>query len=353
MQPRVFFQLPDVVQRPAPGLGAPVWVLARALCRFRVLDLAQVPAAGRGQALRLQLGALSPFADTGHCAVWQGGRALVWFWDAALVRHAMAGVGLAPKRVPVWPESVMVAPVAPGAPGVRLVQSLQGVEAQLWDAAGGLIASRWWPAVPDAAEWLLWERDLGRHAGERAAVVPQALPLAVQARVQWRSAGGSGVVWRDERLAYAVLGLALWAPSVWWGVGWLKATQAHAQVQAQVVAARQVAQPLVLAREEALRLSARAQALAALAPYPTQLDLMARVAAALPSGAVQFREWDFKEGRLKVVLVLQNDVVTSSTLVAALQKAGGLNNIQAVPGNDPKVLAINMDVAPVQVPGGV
>lgn len=350
LQPRVFFQLPEVVRRPAPGFGAPVWVLARALCRFRVLDLTQVPVAGRVQALRLQMGQLSPFAQTGHCVVWQGGRALLWFWDAAMVQRAMVDAGVAPKRVPVWPESVMV---SPGAAGLRLVKTLQGVEAQFWDAAGALVASRWWPAVPDAAEWLLWERDLGRPASERAAVVPPVLALPVQGRVQWRSVGAGGAVWRDERLAYALLGLALWVPSAWWGVGWIKASQAQAQAQAAVSAANKAAQPLVLAREEALRLSARAQALAALAPYPTQIDLMAKVAGALPSGAVQFREWDFKDGRLKVVLVLQNDAVTSSTLVAALQKVGGLDNIQAVPGNDPKLLAINMDVALVQLPSGV
>ena len=89
LQPRVFFQLPEVVRRPAPGFGAPVWVLARALCRFRVLDLTQVPVAGRVQALRLQMGQLSPFAQTGHCVVWQGGRALLWFWDAAMVQPAV------------------------------------------------------------------------------------------------------------------------------------------------------------------------------------------------------------------------------------------------------------------------
>ena len=71
----------------------------------------------------------------------------------------------------------------------------------------------------------------------------------------------------------------------------------------------------------------------------------------MPSNATQFREWGFREGKLKVVLVLQSEAVTSSTLVAALQKAGGLDNIQAVPGNDPKLLAINMDVVPLQARG--
>ena len=351
LHPRVFFHLPDHVRSPAAGLGAPVWVLARALCRFKVVDLAQVPLAGRAQALRLQLSQLSPFASTGHCVVWRGSKALLWFWDATLVQRCMAEAGVKSKRVMVWPESVLV---APGAPGLRMVQTLQGVEAQLWDAAGSLVASRWWPALPDAAEWLLFERDLGLPATARTAEVPQVLVLPLQTQVQLRStAGGDGAFWRDVRLAYAGLGLALWVPTVGGSRGWLKASQAYAQIKAAADAAAQVAQPLVLAREEALRLAARSQALAALAPYPTQLDLMAQVAGALPSGAVQFREWDFKDGRLKVVLVLQNDAVTSSALVAALQKLGGLNNIQAVPGNDPKVLALNMDVAPVQVPGGV
>jgi len=149
----------------------------------------------------------------------------------------------------------------------------------------------------------------------------------------------------------ALRALALWLPTAWWGAGWLKASQAQAQAKAAQDAAAQVSQPLVLAREEALRLAGRTQALAALAPYPSQLELMARVAGALPSNATQFREWGFREGKLKVVLVLQSEAVTSSTLVAALQKAGGLDNIQAVPGNDPKLLAINMDVVSLQARG--
>ena len=32
LSPRAYFHLSDQVQRPAPGLGAVVWVLARALC---------------------------------------------------------------------------------------------------------------------------------------------------------------------------------------------------------------------------------------------------------------------------------------------------------------------------------
>lgn len=329
-----------------------VWVLARALCRFRVVDMAQVPATGRAQALRLQLAQLSPFADTGHCVVWRGGKALVWFWDAALVRRSMAEAGVAPKRAQVWPESLLY---APGPPGARLVQALQGVEAQIWDDAGALLMSRWWSALPDAAEWLVFQRDMGWPSDQRQAEVPQPLALTLQLEPQLRSTAGSSTApWRDERLAYALLALALWLPTAWWGAGWLKAAQALAQVKATQEAAAQVSQPLVLAREEALRLAGRAQALAALAPYSTPLDLMARVAGALPANAAQFREWDFHEGKLKVVLVLQNEAVTSSTLVAALQKAGGLDNIQAVPGNDPKVLAINMDVVPqAKAPGDV
>lgn len=349
LSPRAYFHLSDQVQRPAPGLGAVVWVLARALCRFRVVDLAQVPATGRAQALRLQVAQLSPFADTGHCVVWQGGKALLWMWDAALVRQAMAEAGVAAKRAQVWPESLLY---APGVPGARLVQALQGFEAQIWDDGGALVMSRWWSAPPDAAEWLVFERDMGLPASQRQAQVPQPLALAMQLQPQLRStAGGGGAPWRDERLAYAVLALALWLPTAWWGAGWLKASQAQAQAKAAQDAAAQVSQPLVLAREEALRLAGRTQALAALAPYPSQLELMARVAGALPSNATQFREWGFREGKLKVVLVLQSEAVTSSTLVAALQKAGGLDNIQAVPGNDPKLLAINMDVVPLQARG--
>jgi hypothetical protein len=326
-----------------------VWVLARALCRYRVIDLSQVPAAGRAEALRLQLLPLSPFAATGHHAVWHGGRAMVWFWDQTRVRQAMEAAGLQVRRVAVVPETVLMP--APERAGLYLSETLSGVDGQIWSDDGLLLLSRWWPQAPDPAEWLALQRDRGWPSGERQVEIAPARPLDLRDSPQLRSSlRQQRTWWRDERLLYAALALALLVPTAWWGAGWFKArTAAQAAVQA-AVAPGQRAQPLLQAREEALRIAARAQTLNALDPFPGQLEQMALLAAALPTDAVVLKDWDFRDGRLKVTLGLLKESTTSSMLVTALQQAKGLRNIQVAPGTDPRGLVITMEVQAIRGP---
>ncbi|RCI72187.1 hypothetical protein DT376_25110, partial [Pseudomonas aeruginosa] len=65
------------------------WIVDRAWCVYRCLDLNHVPRSDRYQALALKLAALAPFRRAGHYVAWRGGHALVWFWDEE-VREAVA-----------------------------------------------------------------------------------------------------------------------------------------------------------------------------------------------------------------------------------------------------------------------
>ncbi len=341
LKPRVFFHFPDRVQRPDAGFGRVMWVLARALCHFRLVDLSHVPQRARAQALSLQVAQFSPYAATGHHAVWQNGRALVWYWDQAAVQRSMAEAALVPQRVRVLPESIMYAPAASG---LRLIRNLQGVEGQCWQD-DRLLQSRWWNDVPGAAEWLAFQRDIGLAGDRRQLDAPPPLKLELHHTPQLSSsAGGEAAGWRDERAVYAMLILALSAPTAWLGAKLIKSELAQRAVLASTVELERKALPQFNAREQAMRAAARVQALHDLDRYPNQLELMARVAGALPKGATYLKEWDFRDGKLKIVLVIQNVAFSSSALVGALQKAGGFENVQVAPGNDPKVLAISMDV---------
>lgn len=329
------------MQSPEAGFGKASWVLARALCHFRLVDLSQVPLRARAQALPLQIAQFSPYPSTGHHAVWQDGRALVWYWDQAMVLRAMAEAGMTPQRARVLPESVLYAPEAQG---LRLINCLQGVEAQYWRNHQP-VQSRWWKDIPDANEWLAFQRDLGLGGEIRRTDVPTPLNFELHDTPQLTStAGGEVANWRDERVAYALLALLLFVPTAWIGAGLIKLKLAQKNLAAAMSELESQAGPRLDAREQAQRAAARCQALYELDPYPGQLELMGRVADTLPKGATYLKEWDFRDGKLKLVLVTQNNVISSSALVAALQKAGGFENVQVAPGNDPKVLSIDMDV---------
>lgn len=345
LHPRVFLHFPDHVRRAEAGIGKVTWVLVRAMCHFRQIDLSHVPLRARAQALSLQVAQFSPYPATGHYTVWQTGLALVWYWDEAAVRRGLAEVNLDPRRVRVLPESVLY---VPGASGLRLTRNLQGMEAQRWQN-GRLLQSRWWKEIPGAGEWLAFQRDIGLPRENRQPDVPPPLELEMHHTPQLSSSAGAEVsCWRDERVLYTLLVLALFIPTAWIGAQLLKSELARRAVLASTVEPELRALPQLEAREQALRAASRGQVLQALDPYPSQLDLMARVANALPKGATYLKEWDFRAGKLKIVLVIQNSALSSSALVSALENAGAFENVQVAPGSDPKVLAINMDIKVVR-----
>lgn len=345
--PRIFYQFPDRVQRPDAGFGKATWVLARALCHFKLVNLSNVPIAARVQALSLQVVQFSPYQATGHYAVWRDGRALVWYWDQAAVERSMTEAGLTARRVRVLPESAYYRPATSG---LRLIKNFQGVEGQYWQD-DCLLQARWWKEVPDAAEWLAFQRDIGLASTDRVADVPEVLGIEFHDAPQLTSnTGAAAGRWRDERIVYALLVLTLFVPTVWLGAKLIKTELAQRAAFAATTKLESEALPQFDAREQTLRASARAQAIAQLDPYPSQLALMARVASALPKQATYLKEWDFRDGKLKIVLIMQNNAFSSSALVSALQNAGGFENVQVTPGNDPKMLAISMDVIPVSAP---
>ena len=324
------------------GFGSVHWVLARALCRFIALDLTPVPRSARGQALALRLMQTSSYANTGHYVAWHAGHALVWYWDQDVLLSSMADVGVAAKKAQVWPESVLYAPQSVG---LRLVATMQGVEGQYWED-GHLQQCRWWKHAVNAEEWLNFQRDIGLAVDARQPQVPDAQALPFQSAPTMGASGEATSLTRlrDERLGYAFGALLLVAPTAWMGTDLVKTRLALQEVQKAISAEEGTATPLIAARDQALRSAERSRALLALSPYPDPLDLMARFASVLPKGGTYVKEWDFQDGKLKVVLVTPGNALSSSTLVSALELAGGFSNVQVVPGNDPKVLQINADV---------
>ncbi len=319
-----------------------IWVLARALCHFKSIDLSHVPERARSQALVLQLTQISPYRVTGHHAVWQDGQAMLWYWDDERRQRGMLEAMVSAPRVSVVPEPVFYPPVSDG---LRLLACLSGVEGQYWQN-GRLLGSRWWDAAPDAVEWLSFQRGLGLGAEQRDLTVPDAQRLELRPEQPFLSAATAGAAsWRNERVAYALLVVLLCMPTAWFAAGTLKTQLALNAAHAHNSEIAHQAQPLLAAREEATRIATHLRRLAALSPFPDQPELMSRVAHALPKGAVYLKEWDFHDDQLKLVLVLINPAVSSSELVGDLQKVNGIDNVQAAPSNDPKVLILTMQIA--------
>lgn len=337
---RRFLQRTDKTETPQTRFGVLQWVLARALFRFRIFDLSQVPAKNRPQALQLELSQWTPFAHTDYYIGWHGQQALVWGWEASQTKTAIEALGLKPHRVRVIPESALHSPQQDG---LHLIECAEGYEGQLWKQ-GCLAHSRWWAHLPTQDEWLMLQRDAGIQPDRQQTRVPPA--QAGQLNPQpWiiESATSSNRAIQVEHLSIALGVLLLATATFWFGFGLLKAQHSLGQLQEQQAQLRQEAEPITRARSQSLDALDRINALSALGAYPSQLKLMAKLADALPNDRSYVSEWSFQQGKLKIAISSPGDL-SATFLIGAIQQAGPFQDVQALPGNDPKNISFQMEV---------
>lgn len=337
---RRFFQGTERTDTPQIRFGTLQWVLARPMYRFQLFDLAQVPPKNRAQALRLELAQWTPFTDSDYYVGWHGQQALVWGWDADKVKQAIVAQGLKPQRVRILPESVLQTPLQDG---LCLARCHEGYEGQLW-REGQLERSRWWPQLPTQDEWLMFQRDAGILPGEQLAQTPapRGNPLNLQPWVNQTGSSGDKAI-QLERLIIALGILLLLLPTFWYGFGLFKAQRSSAQLHDQQAQLQREAEPIIQARSQSLDYLARIDTLRALAPYPGQLALMAKIAEALPRDSSYIKDWDFQSGQLKITITSVSDISTTM-LIGVLQQAGPFRDVKALPGRDSKSVTFQMDV---------
>lgn len=337
---RRFLQGTEKTETPQIRFGTLQWVLTRPLYRFQTFDLAQVPPKNRAQALRLELAQWTPFADSDYYVGWHGQQALVWCWDADKVKQAIAAQGLKQQRLRILPETVLQTPLQDG---LCVTRCHEGYEGQLWRESQ-LDRSRWWPQLPTQDEWLMFQRDAGITPNEQQTQPPAPRVSALNER-PWVNEAGSAddKEMQLERLVIALGILLLLLPTFWYGFALYKVQRSAAQLHGQQAQLQREAMPITQARSQALDHLARINALRAIAPYPEQLALMAKIAQALPQDKSYIHDWDFQSGQLKVTITSASDISTTF-LIGVLQQAGPFRDVKALPGRDPKSITFQMDV---------
>jgi len=291
----------------------------------------------------MQIKQWNPFASAGSCVVIEHDTAMVWLWDQGRVNSAIADAGLQPGRVKVLPETLLAPQLNNG---LRLLKTLDGVEAQVWKS-NVLAASRWWPAQPTGEEWEAFQRDAGLAERIPLPGVAQAAPLLAEpwARATSLEAYRS-LDSRVERLVYVFGSVLLGAATLWYGIHLVKNSAAASAKRSELTAVNEKAQPVIAARNQSQAALLRVQALLGNDPYPNQLQLMAKIAEVLPKNGTVVREWNFQNGKLKLLVAVPDAAVQSSALVSVLQSAGPFNNVRSSAGGDSKTLVFNMDVNP-------
>jgi len=246
-------------------------LLSREVSLFFKLDFSKIPASKRAQALQQQLLLLSPFANPGHYANWQAGRAQVWIWDQAALLERLPQAA----RYSVLPDSALSLN-SPLLDGERLVAGIKGLEWQRW-RDGQLDDSRW--AAHHTTELPTHELDLSQRS-----------PLQAADRQLLQNLGMASVA--TALLAALLIQIG----------AWLDLSRSQEQLTAQLAELEEGSQLQAQARRRALQSRDRWLTRQALFTH-SQSDLIARVGEALPSSASLWQRYDYQPGRLQIFLL--------------------------------------------------
>ncbi|HEC84967.1 MAG: hypothetical protein DRR08_13490 [Candidatus Parabeggiatoa sp. nov. 2] len=293
--PRRYLQKRNEIVTPQSRKGRREWVISRSLCYYRLFSLTDIPAARRDSVLQLQIKQWSPFQDYASYIVWQGGQAQVWIWDKQQQQNLLTETGI--KKATCLPESLLRTRCTKDT--IQLLQCLEGFEGQIW-IDGLLIGSRWWAQIPNETQWANFQRA---HSLPASTEEPSPIEEALLKRPWGRSKKHFSRFKLFHERIWVTLGAAIFIVVLTWQtVSIWKWQQATEQLQTQIDELNENVAPILAARNQAFADKKQSEQILALAPYPSQLELMTQVAEKLPRRNTKLIEWFYQIGELRFTI---------------------------------------------------
>lgn len=306
------------------ALQASAWsraplIVARSRCRLRWFRLQGLPAPERLAALRLQVEGWRPFERTDARLAIAGELGLAVAWDAAALERDLQAAGADAGRFQVLPETFFAAKPADG---LRLVQDVEGHEAQHW-VDGWLAASRWWPHALTETDWAEFVRASGASREDGRMALPAAEPAVTgQPWVRSHALQSSDDHARgaEQRLVF-LGGVALTLAAGVMVHQWWDASREARRLTAQIGSLKAAASPVIAARDGTLAQVADIDKLAAWMAVPQPVDVIAHLNDTLGRSNVQIKELELERDKLR--LSLQLGATTGRAVVVRELQAGG------------------------------
>lgn len=315
------------VVRQGGALGGQEWVVPRAECQYRSVDLASVPARQRQAAARLAVVRHQPTPAASTHVAMLGDRAHLWIWA-----DPPAEVAAGERR---WiPETRLLGQAE--ADGPRLLRLARGFEGQVWEG-GQLLQSQWWPQAPQAGEWQRFLRAGGLEpSGDMPGAIAPAWGQPWGEARQGLLPGGAAA---RERLAWTTLAVLVALGLGWEAAGLLRWSMAAQQVNARLDALRTELAPVLAARERAEQAQAELARLHGLQSSTSDYVLMAHVLEPLPEGT-RLRGWLREDDKLKVSV--SSSETDPRRFVTAYATSATLSDASATPGGGGMHLAFSL-----------
>lgn len=272
-------------------------VVSRALCRYRFFQWPETREADRESAMRMNVIAWSPFANSEFaiCPAKDGWMVFAWDGGERLERCRAVGIPAGGKIVPepCWwrqPED-----------GVYLWRTRSGIDGQIW-RDGAMIASRWWQQMPSEQDWANFERVIGEG---------NLNPLPTVGRPLWEGSPWSGLraferlglhsrkAWYWLLAASALLLLGLTGALLKQD---MEMQMAIKRDRASLEERRRLLAPLISSREAALSNMTKTIAWQAVTKRPPVGAMLADILRRLPSDGTILREAEFANGEWRLLL---------------------------------------------------
>ncbi len=328
-----------------PGSGRRVsWIVGRSYLRHNLFEVSEaLPEAKRKSALGLLVRKWSPFPATGFSAQWAGNRASVYAWDSMQITQAVEAAGADLARCTIWPETFFRPPHTDGA---RLAAMTDGVEGQAW-RQGLLVATRWWPSVPNARDWMLFLRGAGVDLSQAPAAVPTPLDSEILTAPWTVQATPITDIWGlvQNNQAAAIAAAAIAAPFLYFLTQAAVLSISTWQAKSTIAGMSAANQSVRTDRTGALTNLDTADSYLSLDNMPPQFELLGVAAALIKDRRVNISDWTFDNGNLDVVLQAQAPM-EAPFFIEAFERDDHFSNVTATLGNQEKELHLKMQVEP-------
>lgn len=315
----------------------PIWVVSRACCACRFVDLTQVPLQKRDGALKLAALGWAPYADAAFHVLMQKRFAVIYAWDRSRIRQSQLEAGVKPELQTTVPESALigfdVSPAGTNEGARHLINQtlLEGAVSRVY-LGTELVAEQWWPSMPadGSPDWSNFIRSVGIAAdatpsplsAPRWLVQPAGHdPLRVQAIIPPR-----------ERIALFAVGLIMLIATVWYANAWRLAASAVADAEASLAKTEKELNASLAARNAALTSQTRVDAIARLLDRPYALGILGvttdLLTQATGNSPLQVEEWDLRGTQLRIV-ISSTALPPATTLVKAFEKVKTFQDVEA------------------------
>lgn len=335
--PRCLQRRNDIITPPGGAKKRSEWVISRSLCYYQLFSLEEIPNNRREDVLDLKIKQWAPFQEYGNYSVWQGKQVQVWIWDKEQQENLLTETGI--KKVTTMPETVLRS--HPTTDTIQLIQCIEGVEGQIWKD-GLLKASRWWAEMPNEKEWELFQRNHSLPISE--SLPPLPLEEDLLKRPWGKPKRHSNRNQHQERIM-VILGATIFtALLTWQTISVWKWQQAIDNLQIQIEVLNKKIAPILVNRNQAIIEKKRCEQLLALAPHPSQLELMTEVLEKLPSKnkKTALIGWFYQKGELR--LTVETSQLDPTFYVKTFQKNPLFKevNVKKGTGRKSNQMTINM-----------